>query len=82
MNAAIKFAEDNNHQSLWKIVAEKCLLDLDYVNAERALLRIDDYKTIKYIRKIQVLDDREKQRAEMLALYGKYDEAENVYRGI
>ena len=52
------------------------------MNAERALLRIDDYKTIKYIRKIQVLDDREKQRAEMLALYGKYDEAEDVYRGI
>jgi WD repeat-containing protein 35 len=52
------------------------------MNAERALLRIDDYKTIKYIRKIQVLDDREKQRAEILALYGKYDQAEDVYRGI
>lgn len=33
MTAAIKFAEDNNHQSLWKIVAEKSLLELDYVNA-------------------------------------------------
>lgn len=63
MVPAIKFAEDNNHNSLWKIVAEKCLMDLDYVNAERALLKTDDYKTIKYIRKIQVLDDREKQKA-------------------
>lgn len=63
MNAAIKFAEDNNHQSMWKIVAEKCLLELDYMNAERALLKIDDYKMIKYIRKVQSLDDREKQRA-------------------
>lgn len=63
MGPAIKFAEDNNHNSLWKIVAEKCLMDLDYVNAERALLKTDDYKTIKYIRKIQVLDDREKQKA-------------------
>lgn len=43
---------------MWKIVAEKCLNDLDYVNAERALLKIDDYKTLKYVRKIQALDDR------------------------
>lgn len=67
---------------MWKIVAEKSLLDLDYVNAERALIKIDDYKTIKYIRKIQVLDDREKQRAEVLTMYGKYDDAEAVYRSI
>jgi CDP-diacylglycerol pyrophosphatase len=58
MAAAIKFAEENNHQSLWKIVAEKCLMELDFVNAERALLKIDDYKTLKYVRKIQNLDDR------------------------
>ncbi len=43
---------------------------------------IDDYKTIKYIRKIQILDDKEKQKAEILTLYGKYDDAENVYRSI
>ena len=58
MIVATKFAEENNHQSLWKIVAEKCLMDLDYMNAEKALLKTDDYKTLKYVRKIQVLDDR------------------------
>jgi hypothetical protein len=30
---AIKFVEDNPHNSLWKIIAEKALLDLDYLNA-------------------------------------------------
>lgn len=79
---AIKFVEENPHQSLWKIVAEKALMDLDYLNAERALLKIDDYKTLKYIKKIQTLDDREKQKAEILILYGKYDEAEKIYRNI
>ena len=60
---AIKFVEDNSHPSLWKIIAEKALLDLDYLNAERALLKIDDFKTLKYVKKLQSLDDREKQKA-------------------
>ena len=50
-------------------------MDLDYTSAERALLKVDDYKTLKYVKKIQQLDDREKQRAELLTLYGKYDDA-------
>jgi len=33
-------------------------MDLDYLNAEKALLKVDDYKTLKYVRKIQQLDDR------------------------
>lgn len=57
-------------------------MELDYVNAEKALLKIDDYKTLKYVKKIQVLDDREKQRAEVLTLYGKYETAEDIYRSI
>ena len=79
---AIKFVEDTPHNSLWKIIAEKALLDLDYLNAERALLKIDDFKTLKYVKKIQTLDDREKQRAEIYTLYGKYEEAEKIYRNI
>ena len=57
-------------------------MDLDYTSAERALLKVDDYKTLKYIKKIQQLDDREKQRAELLTLYAKYDDAEKIYRNI
>ena len=34
------------------------LQDLDYLHAEKALLKIDDYKTIKYLKKVQQLDDR------------------------
>lgn len=50
-------------------------MDLDYLIAEKALIKIDDYKTLKYVKKIQLLDDREKQKAEVLILYGKYDAA-------
>lgn len=38
-------------------------MDLDYLHAEKALLKIDDYKTIKFLKKVQVLDDRDKQKA-------------------
>ena len=82
MVKAIKFVEENSHQSLWKIIADKSLLDLDFLNAERALLKIDDFKTLKYVKRLQQLDDREKQRAEILTLQGKYEEAEKVYRTI
>jgi len=30
---AVKFVDENPHPSLWKIIAEKALLDLDYSNA-------------------------------------------------
>lgn len=75
MVKAIQFVDENPHPSLWKIVAEKALMDLDYLAAEKALIKIDDYKTLKYVKKIQLLDDREKQKAEVLILYGKYDAA-------
>lgn len=54
----MKYAQQFSHNTLWKIIAEKALLDLDYTSAERALLKIDDYKTLKYVKKIQQLDDR------------------------
>ena len=41
----------------------------------KAVQYVDDYKTLKYVKKIQLLDDRQKQKAEVLILYGKYDAA-------
>lgn len=57
-------------------------MDLDFIMAQKALIKIDDYKTLKLIKRIQQLDDREKQRAEVLILYGKYDVAESIYRNM
>ena len=79
---AIQYIDENPHPSLWKIVAEKALMDLDYLHAEKALLKVDDYKTIKFLKKVQLLDDRDKQKAEILILYGKYDAAESIYRNM
>lgn len=45
-------------------------------------MKVDDFKTLKYIKKIQLLDDREKQKAEILTLLTKYEDAEKIYRNI
>ena len=47
MLKAVQYVDENPHPSLWKIVAEKALMDLDYLMAEKALIKIDDYKTSK-----------------------------------
>lgn len=75
VNAMVKYAEQNNHPALWKIVAERALEQLDFTSAERALFKVDDYKALKLIKRIETLDDRNKQKAAVLAFYGKYDEA-------
>lgn len=53
---------------------------MDYLTAEKALLKIDDYKALKLIKRIQTLDDKDKQKAEVLAFYGRYDDAEALYK--
>ena len=55
---------------------------MDYATAERALFKIDDYKALKLIKRIETLDDRNKQKASVLAFYGKYDDAEQIYKQI
>jgi WD repeat-containing protein 35 len=55
---------------------------LDYKTAEKALLKIDDYKALKLIKRIETLDDKDKQKAEVLAFYGRYDDAEVFYKKI
>lgn len=82
INGIVKNAEEVNHEVLWKLVAERALEELDYTTAERALFKVDDYKALKLIKRIETLDDRNKQKAAVLAFYGKYDEAEMIYKQI
>jgi WD repeat-containing protein 35 len=79
---ATRLAEGSRHRHLWEVIAEKALTGLDFREAERALLKIDDYKGTKLIRKIEQMDERDKQRAEVMAYYGNYDQAEQIYRGM
>lgn len=60
------------------MIAEKALLELNWIIAEKSLVRCQDYPGLKFMRRIKNLDDRDKQRAEVLIWYKKFDEAETI----
>lgn len=67
------------YNCLWTIYAKKSLEDLDFLAAEKAFVELSDYQALQFLKRIQQLDDKDKQRAEILAYYGKMDEAEEIY---
>ena len=49
---------------------------LDLATAEKAFVRYGDYQGIQYIKRLRMLSDRMKQRAEVAVYFGRIDEAE------
>ena len=82
LKEAYNYIDQNPHLKLWRLLTEKALEDLDFVSAEKALLKCDDYQGIQLVKRLQMIDDKNKQKAEILAYYGHYDEAEQVYKKI
>ena len=82
LKEAYNYIDQNPHLKLWRLLAEKALEDLDFVSAEKALLKCDDYQGLQLVKRLQVIDDKSKQKAEILAYYAHYDEAEQVYKKI
>ncbi|KAJ3332051.1 WD repeat-containing protein 35 [Blyttiomyces sp. JEL0837] len=75
----LQFVEDNPHPRLWKLVADSALDKLDFTVAQKAFVRSLDYKGLQFLKKLQKLNDPHKQRADVLAHFGQYDQAERVY---
>lgn len=82
LKEAYNYIDQNPHLKLWKLLTEKALEDLDFATAEKALLKCDDYQGLQLLKRLQVIDDKNKQKAEILAFYGHYDEAEQLYKKI
>eukprot|EP00232_Nephroselmis_pyriformis_P019088 CAMPEP_0182899530 /NCGR_PEP_ID=MMETSP0034_2-20130328/28121_1 /TAXON_ID=156128 /ORGANISM="Nephroselmis pyriformis, Strain CCMP717" /LENGTH=1198 /DNA_ID=CAMNT_0025033565 /DNA_START=181 /DNA_END=3774 /DNA_ORIENTATION=- len=76
------FVEDNSHPRLWRILAEHALERLDFVIADKAFVRSTDYQGIQFVKRLQKLDDPQKQRAEVCAYFKRFDEAEAIYTEI
>ena len=74
------YVEDHPHPRLWSLVAEAALATLDFVVAEKAVVRCRDYAAIQFVKRIQTLDDPQKQKAEINAYYHRFDEAEKIYK--
>uniref|UniRef100_A0A7S2LS93 Anaphase-promoting complex subunit 4 WD40 domain-containing protein n=1 Tax=Zooxanthella nutricula TaxID=1333877 RepID=A0A7S2LS93_9DINO len=79
---AFKFVDDNPHPRLWRLLAESALDQLDFGVAEKAFVRFEDYQGIQLVKRLRLLDDRVKQKAEVAVYFQRFDEAESLYREI
>jgi WD repeat-containing protein 35 len=79
---AFNYVEANPHPRLWRLLAEAALDQLDFSVAEKAFVRFEDYQGIQLVKRLRLLDDRIKQKAEVAAYFQRFDEAEGLYREI
>lgn len=82
LKEAVEFVEKNPHPRLWKLIAEAALEKLNFNIAERAFVKTDDYFGIQLIQKLSAFDEKNKQKAEIAAWFGRYDDAEEIYKTI
>ena len=75
----LSFVERNAHPRLWRLLAETALGKLDLSMAERAFVVAGDYPGIQFVKRLQLLREKSKQRAEVAAFFHKFEEAESFY---
>ncbi|DAZ96060.1 TPA: hypothetical protein N0F65_005838 [Lagenidium giganteum] len=79
---ACEYIQDHPHPRLWSLLAEAALEQLDFGMAERGFVKCGDYSGIQYVKRLQLLNDRVKQKAEVAAYFQQFDDAETLYRKI
>lgn len=77
---ACEYIQDHPHPRLWALLAEAALEQLDFGMAERGFVKCGDYSGIQYVKRLQLLHDRVKQKAEVAAYFQQFDDAEALYR--
>jgi WD repeat-containing protein 35 len=82
LQEAYEYIQDHPHPRLWALLAEASLQQLDFGMAERGFVKCGDYSGIQYVKRLQVLNDRVKQKAEVAAYFQQFDDAEALYRKI
>jgi WD repeat-containing protein 35 len=82
ISEAYQFIEDNSHPRLWRILAESALEQLNFLVADKAFVRCQDYQGIQFVKRLKLLTDRNRQKAEVAAYFRRFDEAENIYLSV
>lgn len=82
LDDAYNYVDQNSHPRLWRLLAESALDQVNLTVAEKAFVKYEDYVGIQFIKRLKVLDDKVKQKAEVAAYFQRFDEAENLYREI
>merc|ERR1719375_1855544 len=79
---AFNYVDQNPHPRLWRLLAEAALDSLDFAVAEKAFVRYEDFQGIQFVKRLRLLDDKIKQKAEVAAYFQRFEEAESLYREI
>ena len=74
-----KYVDENSSHKMWEIFGKHCLQNLDFINAEKAMLKINDYMGLEFIKRIKNIDDDNLKKAEVYQFYEEFDLAENEY---
>jgi WD repeat-containing protein 35 len=76
---AFQYVEDNSHPVLWRIVADAALKSLDLQAALKGYVRCQDYNAIQFVKRLQLLEDKRKQDAEIQSFFHEFDKSEEIY---
>lgn len=79
---AFMYVENHSHPKLWALLAEQALSVLDFDHAEMAVVRSGDYPAIQFVKRVKLLEDPQKQQAEIHVYYNRFEEAEKIYKDI
>lgn len=79
---AMDFVDKNPHKRLWRLISEASLDKLNFPSAERAFVKNDDYSGIQLVERLNNMDEKVKQKAEVACFFKKYDEAEQIFKDI
>lgn len=82
LKEALEFVDKNPHHRLWKLITEAALDKLNFSFAERAMVKMEDYTGIQLISKLNNMDEKVKQKAEVACYFKRYDEAEGIFRDL
>ncbi|EPY32487.1 WDdomain 35 [Angomonas deanei] len=80
MKELYEYSDQKGNRKLWKLLAEHALTKLDFTYAEMAFIRLQDYPSLQFVKRVRALDDPRKQNAEVHAYYSRFEEAEAIYK--
>ncbi len=75
---AYQFCDDNPHPRLWRLIAEAALEQLNFLVADKAFVRCHDFQGIQFVKRLKLLTERNKQKAEVASYFRRFDEAEGI----
>lgn len=76
---AVQFVKEKPHPKLWKLVAEKALECLNFPVAHKAFVQSGNFQGVQFVKRVQQLQDRSKESAEVAAYFKRFEDAEKTY---